>query len=123
MVELKREHDDVKRKADDIYKSLRNKQFIFIGILEALERTSYKSNHGTFSIIYKDSFKIEDKKKFFNWYAEEYGPDALLAFATVHSATLNAFANEFVENSGDIGMEIPGLELNSSQPVPSMRKN
>lgn len=84
-----------------------------VDYLKELDRKSYSSPIGTFSIV--SSWRVptpkedSDKEAFFN-YLKEKG--IFLQMASVHSQTLNSFYKkelEAAQEKGDVGFNIPGI--------------
>lgn len=91
--------------------------------MEALGKTTYKSNHGTVSIKNKFSVKVpadpEAKAMFFAW-LEENG--LFEEYATVNSQKLNALYNSKLEEIGDPDFTFPGIGAGTSYKTISLLK-
>jgi hypothetical protein len=119
-VKARKLYDDAKEISDECHREMKELQAAFCSILENLGRTSYKSEHGTFSYSYRDNYSIEDKDTFFNYLKEHYGQEGFESLATVNYQTLNSWAKNLVDHDPEI--IIPGLVVTTSEPVASMRK-
>jgi len=113
-------YDEAKAVSDHAHKELKELQAIFCTVLENLERTSYKSKHGTFSYSYRDSYKIDDKPSFFNYLKDNFGEEGFENLVSVNYQSLNSFCKELVDQTPDL--VIPGIVCDTSSPIASMRK-
>lgn len=114
-------YDAAKEISDTAHKDMKALQAAFCHILETLDRTSYKSPHGTFTYSYRDNYSIDDKETFFSYLKENYGQGGFEALVNVPYQTLNSWAKNLVEHEPEI--IIPGLVVTTSEPVASMRKS
>jgi hypothetical protein len=113
----------LKEQLADITGDLERKQQYVADVLKSLNKDSYHSRHGIFGHKEKHSYKIardpELKNLFFEFLKKEGVYDQL---RTVHSASLNSYANEKIEKEGLMDYDIPGLEKSETYTVVSMRK-
>lgn len=70
---------------------------------------------GQIYLVKKESFTTpktnEQKEQLFNYIKEKYGAEDLVAKLSIHSATLNSWANQEMEaNASDPIFRIPGLD-------------
>jgi len=117
---------EAKKKSSEENAKMKSMEYALVDILEGMDRTSYKSPHGTFSFYYKESFGVprdtENREMFFEFLREKGVFNTLI---TVDSRTLNKWAKEeakVAEENGVLDFEIPGLKKSEPVAVPSLRK-
>lgn len=119
------EYDEAKKLASEAYARLEKAETQVVNALKATGKSSYKVDDvGSVSWYVKESFTTpktnEDKTKLFNYIKDKYGPDVLMSMVTIHSATLNSFANKETESGV---MELPGLAAPTGTEILSFRKD
>ena len=110
-------HRTQKDITSELWKTYKEKESMFIELLETLGKTEYRSDVGRFYYTFPSYHKLEDKGTFFNYVTEKYGPEVLSGLTTVNSATLNSFCKSIVEeheSSVEVGLTdsdviIPGI--------------
>lgn len=105
-------YEEAKKRSNDLYAELTHYEGIMINALTSNGKTNYSVDGvGTISVVTTESYKtpkdIESKTKLFNYVKQKYGSEALLNMTNIHSATLNAWANQ--EAASGV-MSIPGLD-------------
>ncbi len=125
MKEARALYDDLKKQSSEAYKQLESIEDKVVAALKATGKSKYSVDGvGTVSWYVKESFTTpksnEDKVKLFNFISDKYGKETLLAMTSIHSATLNSFANKESEEGV---MEIPGLAAPTGTEVLSFRKD
>ena len=87
-------------------------------LVEALTKAGKNKYHiegvGTASLVTKTMVSVpknaNDKRLLFDYIESKYGPDFLMDKLSIHSASLNSFANQEFENAEDKALfRIPGL--------------
>lgn len=124
MKEARAKYEAAKKLSGDAYKELEDIENKVVASLKAAGKSKYNVDGiGTVSWYVKESFTTpkvnEDKTRLFNYIKEKYGPDVLMSMVSIHSATLNSFANKETENGV---MEIPGLAAPTGTEILSFRK-
>lgn len=80
-------------------------------LTEAGKNKYFVDGVGTVSLAVKSSFTtpktVEDKLKLFDYIKFKYGDEALINYLSIHSSSLNSFANRELES--DPTLTIPGL--------------
>lgn len=117
-------YDEAKKKSSEAYSLLEKIEGQVVAALKANGKSKYSVDGiGTVSWYVKESFTTpkanDDKTRLFNYIKEKYGPDVLMSMVSIHSATLNSFANK--ETEGGV-MEIPGLAAPTGTEILSFRK-
>ena len=114
-----------KAKTSDLYAEFKKLQGAHVERLEALGKTSYKSDAGNFSYTMVENVKLDPAKKREFWeYLKSRG--LFEDMITVNSQTLNSFAKgemAAMEEAGDLDPELPGLIKTEPYAKASMRKN
>lgn len=125
--DLKSVHDAKKDEASEAWDKYSEKQNRVRGMLESLNKTSYKASAGTFSFSLTDSYKtpktLEQKEAFFTYLKEKNIFDEMI---TVNSKSLNSYAAKEIElqyDQGNFDFTIPGLEKGEPAYRCSLRKN
>lgn len=122
--EARQVYEEAKKKSSEAYSALEKVETQIVNALKASGKSKYfVDGVGTVSWYVKESFTTpkvnEDKTKLFNYIKEKYGADVLMSMVSIHSATLNSFANK--ETEGGV-MEIPGLSAPTGSEILSFRK-
>lgn len=118
-------YDEAKKLASEAYSTLEKAETQVVNALKATGKSSYKVDGvGNVSWYVKESFTTpktnEDKSRLFNYIKEKYGADVLMSMVSIHSATLNSFANKETESGV---MEVPGLAAPTGTEILSFRKD
>lgn len=124
---LRDKHTQIKAEASAVWEQYELIQNKVRGMLESLNKTSYKAEAGTFSFSLTDSYKtpktLEQKELFFNYLKEKGIFDEMV---TINSRTLNSYAATECEvqyDQGNFDFTIPGLEKGEPAYKVSLKKN
>ena len=114
MKQLKHDYDEAKKVAQEANKKLETQKKVVMEYLDALNKTSYKSDFGVVTKTTRWSWKVpkteEDRGAFRNFLESRGEFDGMWS---IHSGTMNAHCKELLEatqQTGDVGFSIPGLE-------------
>jgi len=110
---LKETHEEAKKQAAEIYHKLEEAETQVINALTATGKSKYfVDGIGTVFVAQRVSYKtpktLEDKLKLFAYIEKNHGKDALMNYLSIHSQSLNSFANKELE--ADPTKVIDGLE-------------
>jgi len=122
IMEYKDFYEKEKENLARVYEALEKRKQIFCSILEATGRDSYKSEAGNFSAYYRDSFRMEDKVKFYEWFRIKYGQDSLDALSSINYQSLNSFVKGLITENDESVTNIPGLLQTVDGPIISLRR-
>jgi len=105
-------YEKAKEESSKKYHELEEAESQVRNALQATGKNKYfVDGIGTVSLTIKSSFQTpktgEDKTKLFEYIRETHGEEALLNYLSIHSASLNSFANRELES--DPTKQIPGL--------------
>jgi hypothetical protein len=122
--EKRKEYDEAKKIASHHHAELEKLEMEHVERLETLGKTSYKSDIGTFSFRYEESFKIdpENKSLFFEFLKKRAIFEEMIS---VNSRTLNSFAKQealHAEEEGILDFNLPGLIKSEPVARTSLRK-
>lgn len=101
-----------KAESADAYHILEEAESLVRNSLLAAGKSKYfVDGVGTVSLVSKSSYQTpkttEEKLMLFGYIESKYGAEALINFQSIHSATLNSFANKELESEPTL--TIPGL--------------
>lgn len=126
--EKQMEYKVADKAAKALYHELGNLEAEVIAILEQHERNDFKTDQGSFSYSYRESWatpKTTDEKQAFAKYLEEkYGKEMFWATFGVNSRSLGSFCNQELaeeEKKGNLGFQIPGIRRETSSATASLR--
>lgn len=123
--EMREAYERKKSEASELNDQFEIQKSKVVGMLEKLEKTSYKSDKGTFSYSMSEGFRVpktpEQREKFFGYLKEKGIFDEMI---TVNSQTLNSWAKIEIERAleeNNFDFQVPGLERSEPQVKVSMR--
>ena len=101
-----------KKESADLYHELEEAESLVRNALLTSGKSKYfVDGIGTVSIVQKSSFQTpkdyDSKKALFDYIQNKYGEEALVNYLSIHSASLNSFANKELES--DPTLQISGL--------------
>ena len=101
-----------KQEAADLYHELEAAEDLVRNALLVTGKSKYfVDGVGTVSVVQKSSYQtpktIEDKAQLFDYIQRKHGQEALMNYLSIHSASLNSFANKELESNPTL--TIPGL--------------
>lgn len=110
-------HNEMKEQEDRVLK-----------LLEIADKKSYKVD-GLATVSRIDKLSVttpktnEDKKKFFDWINRTMGAEAVLAYSTVNSQTLNSLYNQKAEEAAERGesLDMDGIDMPTTRTTLSFR--
>jgi hypothetical protein len=106
-------YEEAKATSNELYHKLEEAEAIVLNALQSLGKSKYfVDGIGTVSLATKSSFAtpktIAEKDALFDYIRKAHGEDVLMNFLSIHSASLNSFANKELE--GNPFLQIPGLQ-------------
>lgn len=107
------DYEAKKQEATDLYHKLEEAEAKVRNALLTSGKSKYfVDGIGTVSMVSKSSYgtpkSIEEKAALFDYIRRTHGQEALMNYLSIHSASLNSFANK--ELDGNPTLEIPGLK-------------
>lgn len=127
--ELKEAYTEAKAQSDSLYEQYKAQENVVLAMLEESGTDTYiATGFGRVTVVEKLAVRVpatpDERQKFFNWVREHLGEDALHAYQTVNSQSLNALYNKLAEEWGAQGkvLEIDGLEAPMVRKELSFRK-
>lgn len=106
------DYEAKKQEANEAYHLLEDAEKLVKDALISLGKSKYfVDGIGTVSTVQKSSFKTpktqEEKAALFDYIRSKHGESALMDYLSIHSASLNSFANKELETNPTL--QIPGL--------------
>ena len=119
MKEKRESYEKAKEESNRLYHLYAEAEEKVLNALTAFNKSKYfVDGIGTVSLVEKLSFTTpkenQDKAALFEFIGKKYGEETLKSMLSIHSQTLNSFANKEIED--DPGIKIPGLS------EPTLRK-
>lgn len=121
-------YDDIKKKSNDAYAEYQQAQKKVMDLMEQADLRTFITDAGRITLKSKMSVRtpktVEQKEAVFGWINENLGPDALSAYQTINSQTLNSLYNQLNEQYAAEGkqLNIPGLEAPIESTILSFTK-
>ena len=110
--DIRMRYEEAKAISNNFYAELGAMEAKIIQALSVNGKTKYDVDGlGSISVVQSESYKVpkdvDAKKKLFNYIKEKHGAEVLMTMTSIHSATLNSWANQEAEAGV---MQIPGLD-------------
>jgi hypothetical protein len=110
--EARSKYDEAKAESNKAHAELQALEGQLVQTLSVNGKTSYNVDGvGSLSVVTLESYKTpkdaEAKKNLFKYIQQKYGQESLTNMLSIHSATLNSWANQEAQSGV---MSIPGLD-------------
>lgn len=124
-LELTEDYENKKEISTKAYNAVAKCKSEMQDLLEKCGKTKYLAEGlGTMSLVMKKSTKVPKdiaNKKLMLGHFREMGEEAYINFVSIHSATLNSYINQQLEENPDFKM--PGIEEQKITPEVRFRKS
>lgn len=117
---LRKEHEEIKAKASDVWAKCEAQEAKLMDLLEASGKKSYEVDGvARVTLVSKTSIttpkSLDEKKRLFDWIKQQYGEEGLLAYQTVNFQSLNSLYNKTIETMIESGnpMDVSAFGLPS----------